>query len=466
MKIVLVSPPLLWEEHLRLSVQPPLNLLHLYSFLRARGVDVELLDVVTRRCSLDEAVAQVMAAAPDVVGVPLYYASLEQACALVSRLKALVPSLKTVAGGPCLTMEPERMMQETPFDFGVLGEGEETLFRLLGALDRGESPADIPGLACRQGGEWTLQPRGPSIADLDSLPYLDFSVLDNECYFRAQEEAGMPRTLFMTSSRGCSFRCTYCCTPTLWPGKIRRYTPQRLIEEIQFQLTRFPGVEIGLCDDSFFSDRKWLLEFIRLVTPLKITYQCIGRADHLTAPIIQKLVESGLGYLAFGVETGSAARQSSLRKNLDLKTVVACMKELSRYDIKTKCFFMLGFPDETPEEMAETINLASTLRGQGMKFFSIFPVSVYPGTELARQFNLSGYKTGVDAHLPEIIRHDLGIEQRAMLEKSYNAHMSYGQLVRLVTFAYGKVEQAEMTDAAEIGRVLAGEPNNERKPSQ
>ncbi|MBF0500852.1 MAG: B12-binding domain-containing radical SAM protein [Candidatus Riflebacteria bacterium] len=455
-KIILVPPPLLWEDKLRLSFQPPLNLLYLFSYLKAHDFDVELLDVVSLECSMEETVIRILDASPAFVGIPLYYASLDNAFALVSRLKAHNPALKFIAGGPCMTMEPDRMMREGSFDFGIIGEGEETLAALLSTRDSNASPESIPGLAFHKGDTVLINPRRPPIINLDALPYLDFSVLNNEYYFKYQEEVHVPRTLFLNSSRGCSFRCTYCCTPVLWPGKIRRFSPGRLVNEIIFQRERFPGVDIGFCDDSFFSDKEWLMEFIRLIKPLQIKYQCIGRADHLTADLIRLLVESGLNYIAFGVETGSSQWQSRLKKNLDLSALVRNMRELTKYDVKTKCFFMLGFPDETSEDMAATINMASTLKRNGMTFFSIFPVTVYPGTELSKQFSNQPFKIGLDAHLPEIIRDDLGISEKnaALLNSPFNSSLTNKQMVNLVTFAYNKVEHAEIIEVDDINRVI------------
>ena len=458
--VLLVQPPLLWDHRLRLSFQPPLNLLALHGYLQARGIEVGLLDVVSHECTLEGAVERVLAAAPALVGIPLYHASLDTAFALVSTLRARAPDLRFIAGGPCMTMEPERMMREGGFDFGIIGEGEEPLAALVSAVTAGSgsgaSFASLPGLAYRQGGNILDNPRPAPIADLDALPFLDFSVLDNEFYFSRQERAGVPRTLFLNSSRGCSFRCTYCCTPVLWPGTIRRFSPPRLIEEIRFQLEQFPGVEIGFCDDSFFADRHWLRDFLELARPLGVKFQCIGRADHLTAEDIGRLVEAGLTYIAFGVETGSALRQRALRKNLDLGRLVEVMRALGRERVKTKCFFMLGFPDETPAEMAETINLASSLKRNGMTFFSIFPVTVYPGTELARQFGNPPCRIGIDAHLPEIIRDDLAIsaEQAELLKSPYNSLMTRRQMVDLVTYAYERVERGATVTAAELERVI------------
>ena len=458
--ILLVQPPLLWDHQLRLSFQSPLNLLYLHAFLQARGIEVGLLDVVSRECTLAGAVDRVLAAAPACVGIPLYHASLDTAFALVSALRSKAPGMRFIAGGPCMTMEPERMMHEGGFDFGIVGEGEESLAALVSIVTAGSGSeaafAALPGLAYRQGGTIRVNPRPAPIADLDALPFLDFSVLDNDFYFSHQERAGVPRTLFLNSSRGCSFRCTYCCTPVLWPGAIRRLSPPRLIDELLFQRKRFPGVEIGFCDDSFFADKRWLRDFLDLARPLGLKFQCIGRADHLGAGDIEGLVEAGLTYIAFGVETGSARRQRALRKNLDLGHLVEIMRGLNRERVKTKCFFMLGFPDETPAEMAETINLAATLKRNGMTFFSIFPVTIYPGTELARQFGNQPFRIGIDAHLPEIIRDHLriGEEQAELLKSPYNSFMTQRQMVDLVTFACERVERGATVTAADIERVI------------
>ncbi|HAE39379.1 MAG TPA: hypothetical protein DCG57_12185 [Candidatus Riflebacteria bacterium] len=451
-RLLIVSPPLHFEQHLRRSFQPPLNLLYLYAYISSRGHEVELLECA----SVDETVAAILDRSPDFVGIPLYYASLENTFAIVTRTRQRSPDIRMIAGGPCLTMEPERMMREGGFDFGVLGEGEETLHDLLSSAPNEEAWSAIKGLVFMLNGELIVNQLRQPIASLDALPFLDFSVVDNDYYFSFQQKMGIPPTVFLNSSRGCSFRCSYCCTPVLWPGPVRRYSPQRMIDEIRFQLERFPDTEIGFCDDSFFSDRNWLKEFLRLVKPLSIKFQCIGRADHLTPAIIGELVDSGLTYIAFGVETGNSSRQKRLHKNLDLAKLVATMKELSRYQVKTKCFFMLGFPDETIEEIAETINLAVTLKRLGMNFFSIFPVTLYPGTELARQFPTSHFQCGLDAHLPEIIRDHLEISQadQEKLDSSFNALLTQRQMVEVVSFAWEKIEKAETVSADELQHLI------------
>lgn len=451
-KLLLLSPPLHCEKHLRRSFQPPLNLLYLYSYLQARNVAVMMFDAV----SPEAAVAEILALAPGLVGIPLYYASLNNVFAIVEQVRQQNSAIKFVAGGPCLTMEPQRMMGEGGFDFGVIGEGEETLFELFTALTGRHDFSDIAGLIFRKNDELVINQRRPPIADLDQLPFLDFSGLDNAYYFDFQKKSGIPETLFLNSSRGCSFRCSYCCTPVLWPGPVRRYSPQRMIDEIKHQLQLFPQAEIGFCDDSFFSDKRWLDQFLELARPLQFRFQCIGRADHLTPEYIEKLVAAGMTYIAFGVETGNATRQKSLHKHLDLNRLMSTMKELSRFNVKSKCFFMLGFPDENLEEMTETINLAVSLRRSGMSYFSIFPVTVYPGTELAEKFPSEKFSIGLDAHMPEIIRDGIEIDQsnESYLNSRFNAFLTQRQMIEVVTFAWEKVEKAESVTLAELENLV------------
>ncbi|EKD82480.1 MAG: hypothetical protein ACD_39C01272G0002, partial [uncultured bacterium] len=82
-KLLIVSPPLHFELHLRRSFQPPLNLLYLYTYIRSQGHDVELLEGT----SIDETVQAIVDRSPDFVGMPLYYASLENTFAIVTRTR-------------------------------------------------------------------------------------------------------------------------------------------------------------------------------------------------------------------------------------------------------------------------------------------------------------------------------------------------------------------------------------------
>ncbi len=461
--IVLVNPPLLWGQEDRMDLKPPLNLMYLASWLKSRGHHAPIIDTVSLRLTLGDVLDRLAGLSPGVLGAPLYQGTRETTLRLCREAKRRFPHLRIIGGGPLMTTFYDDLMLEDAIDAGVLGEGEVTLTELLETPDVAAWPR-IPGLALRDGngGVLTTAPRS-RIEPLDSLPFLDTSQPDLQAYYAFHEKLDMPRWLFLSSSRGCPFRCVFCATPVLWPGPMRRLSVQRLIDEIRYHRRNDPGLGIGFMDDSFFSDKPWLEEFFRAIGPEKLRYCCIGRADHLDARDAVRLAETGCHYVALGVETGNQARQKAIRKYLDLGKVEAAVRALSANGIVTKCFFMLGFPGETPAEMAETINFAVTLKKAGMSECNFFPVSVYPGTELAAGLDKSSFRSGiyagydrenrpVDALCPEA-RGEKRLSIYANVPTAdINGYLTHERLLDLVKTAYIKVEKAESITPGEILR--------------
>lgn len=453
--ILLVALPLLWGQEYRRDMRPPVNLLCLTSFLREKGFTSGLIDCVSEDLTIDELLKRIALSGPRFVGIPCYHASLSTAEEFIRRLRDCLPGVRIIGGGPSVSIEPEEILRTAALECAVIGEGEETLEEVLGTSSS-EEYGEIEGLVFSSGGDIRRTDRRSPIRDLDRLPFIDYSVLDMGTYFSSQKLRDVPPTVFMTTSRGCSHRCSFCATPLLWPGPVRRFTAARVIEEMKYQSGRFEGAHIGFLDDCFFSDAIWLQEFLQKVSPLGITYNCIGRIDRLNPDTIEALVKTGCGFIAFGVETGSQRRQKAIGKNLDLRNVLQNVALLSKFDIVAKGFFMLGFPDETPEEMAETINFAVTLRRKGMKKFSIFPVIIYPGTELARKFSITRFDSSICKDYPRDLSSldDFGEKNLALYSTvpatDVNRYLSHQKIIKLVKLAYNRIEQMEYIKQGEI----------------
>ncbi len=451
--LVLVNPPLNWHEKGRMDLKPPLNLLYLASYLNTRGLKVSIIDVVSENIGLNETIAKVFAYCPKAVGVPFYQGTFKTAIEFLQKVKETDSSIFTIGGGPMMTTSSNDLLIQDSLDFGVIGEGELTLEELL--KSEFKNLKLIPGLAFKEEGRVIENPARDHLENLDELPFLDFSLVDIEKYLSFQEKLGMPRWLFLSTSRGCTFKCTFCATPVLWPGKMRRVSVERLIKELNHYKELFSNSNFGFMDDSFFSDKKWLNEFFDQITDLNRLYCCIGRADHLELNDVKRLAETGCHYVALGVETGVQERQSKIRKHLNLDKVKRSVKALAENGILTKCFFMLGFPDETIEEMRKTINFAVECAKLGMHEAGFFPVSAYPGTELAKNLNhemcISTVYNDVDGAnkaLDEFESAEERAEKRLSIyanipDVSLNKFLNRDQLIELIKLAYIKVERHE-----------------------
>ncbi|MBF0499805.1 MAG: B12-binding domain-containing radical SAM protein [Candidatus Riflebacteria bacterium] len=414
--------------------------------------------------TLSKVVEHIVLRRPRFLGVPMYQGSRETALTLCREVKQLLPDTVIVGGGPLMTTFYDDLLRDPAIDIGVIGEGEVTLEELVRA-GPGADPRNIPGLAFRTndspGSVMRSADRAP-IESLDGLPYLDYGLIDQRPYYAFHERLNMPRWLFLSSSRGCPFACVFCATPVLWPGKMRRLSVERLMDEIHYQRKLDPGIGIGFMDDSFFSDKPWLNRFFKAVAREKIRYCCIGRADHLEPADVENLARTGCHYVALGVETGNQIRQKTIRKYLDLSKVRRTVQALSRHKIICKCFFILGFPDETPQEMVETVNFAVDLKRDGMDECNIFPLSLYPGTELAKGYDRSGFRSDIykgfdrgNRPIEELSKDEDHGEKRLSIYSSVpsadlNSWLGHEALLALVKLAYNKVEKKEYLTLEEL----------------
>ncbi len=450
--IIFVSPPLIWGQENRMDIKPPLNLMYLASYLEKNSVKSTIIDVIGENFDFYMVLKTIKEESPAFLGLPLYHASLETVFNLCKEVKKILPSVKIIGGGPSITTQAEDLMKRDEIDIGVIGEGEITLGEVI--LSEEKDYKRIDGIAYKKDGISINRKR--EHINLDMLPNLDYKFVNMEPYFSYQKKLNIPETIFMVTSRGCPCNCIYCATPELWPGPLRRYSVERTIDEIKFHLAKFPGVDIGFMDDSFFSDKKWLNEFLDKIEGSNARFCCIGRADHLDKELVERLARAGCLYVALGIETGNQARQKKIKKYLDLEKTRKNVKLLADKNILTKCFFMLGFPDETPEEMVETINLAVDLRKGGMSKFNFFPVVIYPGTELAKRFPRSICKSKIyEEYKPDVTSiSDFGERSLSMYstipDEDINTFLTGEELIELTKMAYNKVEKGEYINIHEI----------------
>lgn len=458
--IIFAACPLSWDAGARLDIKPPLNLLYLVSYVNSRGLKAELADFSSGKTPLAEAARAVAAKKPRYLGVAFYQGSQDAVFEFCGSVRRLEPEIKIIGGGPLMSARYDIILENGAVDIGVIGEGEISVYEILAAKDGGFESID--GIAFKKAGAVVLNPKTKFIENLDELPYLDYSAIDMSPYFEMQEKLKVPKSIFMTASRGCGYRCAYCASPFLWPAKVTRYSVKRLAGEIKHHIKSFPGINIGFLDDSFFSDRKWVFEFFEEMEKIRTSYSCIGRADHLDYEKIKKLSETGCRFVSMGVETGSVRKQNELKKFLNIGKVREVVKYLSEFKIYSRCFFMLGFPDETIEEMAQTINLAVDLIKTGLSDCTFFILNLYAGTELARGFEDRLWKTKLYAGVKSGRPIDLGEEKFSRYSSvpavDINPFLNRFQLVELVKLAYQKINLREYITCAEIENLKKGGP--------
>jgi anaerobic magnesium-protoporphyrin IX monomethyl ester cyclase len=304
------------------------------------------------------------------------------ACRLV---RTRYPKLPIVWGGIHGSLLPEQVLENGMADVVVVGEGEETFAPLVEAL-ASKGPLDqVAGIAYRDNGDCRFTGTR-SFVDLDRQPPLSYSLVNMAHYRRRL--FGIDHVSF-NSSRGCTFRCTFCWDPVLHARRWRAMQPATIVGHLE-RIIRDYGIRGFLfTDDNFFTDlnraREVLEEVVRRnlgisISKLQIRADTICRLDK---EFLDLLVRAQVKRLSVGVESGSQRMLDLLCKDLKVEQVVEANRKLAHYPIVPVFLFMMGMPGETPQDFEQSVALAVRLTGenpQAVKTFNIY--TPYPGTPL------------------------------------------------------------------------------------
>jgi len=293
------------------------------------------------------------------------------------------PKAKIIIGGGYPTLFPERCLNENGVDDVVIGEGESTLLHILNKYNNHkdvefERKYPFQGYATKSTeNEVVLVQRTHSI-NLEDLPYPAWNFLNIEKYFKNSGDKKLP----IEASRGCPYSCNYCCTYLAW-GKSVRYKPvENMISEIVEQENRYNKPTICFIDDNMSFSKKWITQFLTQLISKNILLDASASnfcVKHLDEEVIDLLVKAGVKVFGIAVESGSQQMQKHIRKNVNFDKVREVVKMMKAKRLHVHICWMLGFPNETLQQINSTIDLARELRAHSNQFMTVLP---YPGTKL------------------------------------------------------------------------------------
>lgn len=378
------------------QIFPDLGVLYLGSMLKNMGYRVTLLDCPKDGTTFDDFKQFVQDGDFDVVGFRCFSRDHNYVNHHARIVKALSPQSMVLIGGPHPSSLSQFVMRSMPdVDFAWKAEAEEGMPVLLGLFaEYGLAIPEtqlktVPGLVWRSGEEERVveNPTGFGI-DLNSYNP-DWELLNPESYpnfvrGRSHRTKVWDGVFHVYTTRGCPFPCTYCNAPNLSGKKLRHRRPDRVIEELLFLKERYGARRFSIVDDEFTLSKTYAPEFCEAMIDAKLDmkWDCPNgvRMDTLTPELLQLMEAAGCDALCVGIESGNERVQKLIKKKVTVDTIrqrAAMIANCSK--IKITGYFMIGFLDETEEEIEDTINLAMTLPLVRAQFNVVIPI---PGTEI------------------------------------------------------------------------------------
>lgn len=339
------------KERAIMKPYPPLGILYLSSHLRSKGFDVEIYDSTfgSRR----ELIGILEKGPPSVLGIG---ANLMTRGAVLEIVAAAQRAGWTViVGGP----EPANYAREY-LDAGarvvVEGEAEITLEELLPALGTGDL-GRVNGICFRRADGAVIRTGARALVqDLDAQPWPDRERISIERYLDVWRRHHGKGSVSVITARGCPYHCRWCSHSTF--GKThRRRSVTSVVDEVEWILGRYGPEMLWMADDVFTIQHAWVLEYAAEMKRrgIAIPFECITRADRLSARVAGALAELGCFRVWIGSESGSQRVLDAMQRGVKVEQVREAVVLCRAHGIQVGMFLMWGYEGEQPADIEATV---------------------------------------------------------------------------------------------------------------
>ena len=403
LKILLVKAPEIdfdektvnYSEVLSLKTPPiPLGLASLSAYMKKSSVhEIHLFDIFAEgfeayKGNRDKEIffklteGRIRSLMPDVVGISaLMIINHRWVHYIADTVKKINPQTKVIVGGGYASLIPEKVLSDVNVDFIVLGEGEESLLKAINTDFNKEKLADFEGLGFRdKSGKMRINRKLNFIKNVDDLPFFDWEGIELEKYLKY----GKNNPVSYATSRGCPFGCSFCSTYLMWGKKFRPLSAKRVVDEIDYLVSRYSIGDIEFRDDNLALQKERIANILSAFVERKynLNWTCpnalaIATVDRTLLELFKK---SGCSTVTIAVESGSEkVIKNIIHKPVDKIKVREIVKICNDIGLKVHTAFMVGFPGETRRDIEETRDFILELQ---CDWNQISIATAFPGTEM------------------------------------------------------------------------------------
>ena len=255
----------------------------------------------------------------------------------------------------------EQIVEKGLADFVIIGETEAKFEALIRELKGEKNFISIPGLTFNNG-EKVITTANENNSDLENLPPIDWDLVDVKKCFR--EFPHCRRMLYMYTSRGCPNRCGFCFNTFFYNSQHRKRPLKYFLEEVKYLEKKYRLDGVNFSDEVLLLTEEEIEQMgqFRKENGLKFFWGGQTRADaYADEETLKKMYDAGCRWLLLGLETGSAKTRNLINKQMNQDMIREFVDKCTRAGLTTFGSFIAGFPDETEEDLKETVKFALSL---------------------------------------------------------------------------------------------------------
>lgn len=323
--------------------------------------DLEFIDAMTKYIDDDHLAEILRDRQPDLVLATAITPMIYKSQSTLKLVKEICPNAKTIMGGVHPTYMYREVLGEAPWvDYIIRGEGEEITVNLVRAIANGtdkEERHNILGIAFLEEGKVVATAAHPPIKDLNTLTP-DWSLLDwdNYIYTPLNTRVAVPNY-----SRGCPFRCRFCCQWKFW-RKYRSRSPKHFVDEIENLVKEHKIGFFILADEEPTINKSRFIALCKELIDrnLGVHWGINTRVtdilrDEKELPLYR---QAGLVHVSLGTEAAAQLNLNLFRKETTIADNKRAVQLLRENGILAEVQFIMGLPNETPETIEESYKMA------------------------------------------------------------------------------------------------------------
>jgi B12-binding domain/radical SAM domain protein len=301
-------------------------------------------------------------------------------------MKSIISSLSskerkkliTAAGGAHPTAAPINTL-DLGFDIAAKGEGEIIIEKIVRIIISEDTWEKIPGIVYTDQ-EFVKENPKPSRVDLNDYPPY------------SKEPAIHPP---IEITRGCSFGCKFCQVPRVLRS-IRYRSISSIDSIVKYYYEKFKtrnhvdirfispnSLEYG-SKDHRTPNISALWNLVKTVKnyPVRMflgSFPSEVRPEFVIPETVEILQESDSKIVAIGAQSGNNNMLEKMNRGHSLQDILSCVDYLLGADLVPQLDFILGLPEETAEEMWDTVKIIENLAKKGcqIRLHGFLPL---PGT--------------------------------------------------------------------------------------
>lgn len=301
---------------------------------------------------------------------------------VVEAAKRVNNKITTIVGGGIITGDPEPAMKALEYaDFGVIGEGENTINELCFALENAGKLSDVDGIIYKEGDTYVITKPRKEMDNIDFISWPDYQGFEIEKYLCSTPPSisglNKQNTVFMLASRSCPYNCTFCFHTT--GKKYRQRSLDGFFKELDYMVSQYNIEFICLADELFARNINRVKEFCERIKKYKVRWWAQFRVDDITPELLAILKDGRCEVMSFGLESADNRVLKSMRKGTTVEQIERTLKLVYDSGISFEGAFIFGDIAETSETANNTIKW---WREHSEYRISLNLITIYPGSYL------------------------------------------------------------------------------------